>query len=231
MFTLETFYKTKEWEDLLKVLKLQRVNEDGVIICEYCHKPIVRAYDCIGHHSIFLTPQNINDINISLNPDLIQFVHHRCHNRIHNKLGRTRREVFVVYGSPFAGKSSWVAANAEPGDLIVDIDRIWNCVSGLPMYEKPPKLNAVVFGVRDYLLESIKLRLGKWDNAYIIGGYPITNERERLVKSLGAREVFIESTKEECLERLSNCEDGRSFELWENFINDWWKKYHPPISI
>ena len=97
MFTLETFYKTKEWENLLKVLKLERVNEDGVIICEHCHKPIVNAYDCIGHHSIFLTPQNINDINISLNPDLIQFVHHRCHNRIHNKLGRTRREVFVVY--------------------------------------------------------------------------------------------------------------------------------------
>lgn len=45
MFTLSNFYKSKEWQDLLEVLKLERVNGQGELICEHCHKPITRAYD------------------------------------------------------------------------------------------------------------------------------------------------------------------------------------------
>ena len=152
MFTLDTFYKSKDWEKLLKSIKLERTNEDGEIICAHCGKPITRAYDCIGHHTIFLTESNVNDVEISLNPKLIQLVHHRCHNKIHNKLGYVKKEIFLVYGSPLAGKASYVKSVAEPGDLIINIDDIWACVSGLNKYTKPPRLNAVVFSVRDKLM-------------------------------------------------------------------------------
>ena len=54
MFTLNNFYKSKEWESLLEQLKLERVNSEGEIVCEHCHKPIVKKYDCIGHHKIEL---------------------------------------------------------------------------------------------------------------------------------------------------------------------------------
>lgn len=60
-----------------------------------------------------------------------------------------------------------------------------------------------------YRLESVKYRRGKWLNAYIIGGYPYQDERERLAESLGAREVFIDTDREECLSRLLACEDSR----------------------
>ena len=83
--TLDTFYRCKEWENLLRVLKLERVNEAGELICEHCGKPITRAYDAIGHHKEELTPENVNDANVSLNPANIAFVHHKCHNL---KIGR-----------------------------------------------------------------------------------------------------------------------------------------------
>ena len=222
--SLYNFYRSREWENLLKVIKLQRADAHGNIICEHCGKPIVRAYDCIGHHVTELTEENYTDYNISLNPVNIKLVHHKCHNIIHNKLYSNNRQVFLVYGSPLSGKSSYVAEAMNDGDLIIDIDNIWQCVSGCDRYVKPNRLKSVVFAVRDNLLESVKYRRGKWLNAYIIGGYPYKAERDRLIDTLGAREVFIDTPYEECIKRLQSCED-RDVKLWEQYISDWWLQY------
>lgn len=223
---LYNFYRSKEWEGLLRILKNdpKRLDAMGNIICAHCGKPIVKAYDCIGHHKTELTEENYTDANISLNPDNIALVHHRCHNQIHNKLGYSQRQVFVVYGSPLSGKSSYVKEAAVEGDLIIDLDSIWECVSGCDRYVKPNRLKSVVFSVRDNLLESVKYRRGKWLNAYVIGGYPYKAERDRLVDTLGAREVFIDTPYEVCVERLTSCE-GRDKKEWEKYISDWWLQY------
>lgn len=222
--SLYNFYRSKEWENLLKVLKLERVDTQGNIICTHCGRPITRAYDCIGHHVIELTEENYTDANISLNPDNILLVHHKCHNIIHNKLGYAQRQVFIVYGSPLSGKSSYVAEAMSEGDLVIDLDSIWQCVSGCERYVKPQRLRSVVFAVRDNLLESVKYRRGKWLNAYVIGGYPFKAERDRLVDTLGAREIYIDTDKDTCLQRLYESED-RDTEEWVKYINDWWLQY------
>ena len=222
--SLSEFYKSKEWQSFLEVLKLQRVNSEGLLICAHCGKPIIRKYDAIGHHIIELTPENVNDYEVSLNPANIKFVHHRCHNQIHNKLAYSGRQVFIVYGSPLSGKSSYVKEVAEAGDLIVDIDSIWQAVSGQDRYIKPNRLKSIVFSVRDNLLESVKYRRGKWVNAYVIGGYPFKGERERLADQLGAREIFIDTDKAECMSRLLACED-RDITEWTKYIDSWWKQF------
>ena len=111
------------------------------------------------------------------------------------------------------------------GDLVIDLDNIWQCVSGCERYVKPARLNAIVFSVRDNLLESVKYRRGKWLNCYVIGGYPFTAERERLIDSLGAREIFIDTDKETCLQRLHESGD-RDTEQWTKYINDWWLQFN-----
>lgn len=222
MITLSDFYRSKEWCKLLVTLKLERVNERGELICEYCGKPIVKAYDCIGHHVEELTEDNFRDADISLNPSNIKLIHHKCHNIIHNKLQHSRRSIYIVYGSPLAGKREYVDSVKGVGDLVVDLNKVWDCIGG-----RSGRLNAVAFGVRDYLLESIKYRRGKWLNAYVIGGYPLISERERLAKELGAELIYIDSTKEECLNRLMSREDLDVKEYTE-FIETWWSKYSPP---
>ena len=223
--SLYNFYRSKEWVNLIAVLRNTRLDSEGNLICAYCGKPILKAYDCIAHHVIHLTEENYTDATISLNPDNIQLVHHKCHNLIHDRLGMaTQRQVFIVYGSPLSGKSSYVRECMSEGDLIVDIDNIWQCVSGCDRYVKPQRLRSCVFGVRDNLLESVKYRRGKWLNAYIIGGYPYKAERDRLVDQLGAREVFIDTPYEECVRHLEICED-RDKKLWEQYISDWWLQY------
>lgn len=224
MQSLYDFYRSKEWCKLLVTLKLERVNERGELICEYCGKPIVKAYDCIGHHKTELTEENYRDANISLNPDNIMLIHHKCHNVIHNKLQHSRRSVYIVYGSPLSGKRDYVSDVAIEGDLIVDIDRVWSCIGG-----RNARLNSVAFGVRDYLLDCVKYRRGKWLNAYIIGSFPLISERERLARELGAELVYIDITKEDCLRRLY--ESDLDIKEYTEYIDSWWSKYTPPTQL
>lgn len=41
MYMLHSFYSSKQWQKLIEVIKLDRVKQDGQIICEHCGKPIV----------------------------------------------------------------------------------------------------------------------------------------------------------------------------------------------
>lgn len=230
MYDLFSFYRSNEWRRLLALIKNERVNDNGDVICAYCNKPITRQYDIIGHHVTELTEENVNDYSISLNPDNIQLVHHRCHNYLHDKLGHSQRKIYLIYGSPLSGKTTWVRDNMSDGDLILDIDNIWQAVSGCDRYIKPKRLNAVVFKVRDTMLEAIQYRLGKWRNAYIVGGYPLISERERLCKQLGAESILIEATKAECLQRLESIEDGRDKDEWRGYIERWFAEYCPPVD-
>ena len=222
MFTLDTFYRSKKWETLVAQLRLDRVNDQGQIICEYCGKPITKKYDCIGHHKTELTDENVNDYQISLNPDNVILIHFKCHNMIHHRFdGRTQnafQNVYLVYGSPCSGKSTWVREVADEDDLILDIDSIWDAVSIGGKYNKRNKLKANVFGIRDCIIDQIRTRKGLWKDAYIIGGYPLRTDRDRLCDMLRAKPIYIDTPKEECITRAKD-------ERWIDYINEWFDSF------
>ncbi len=214
------FYRSKKWEKLVEIIKLERVNEDGELLCEHCGRPITRKYDCIGHHVIELDDVNVHDPEIALNPANIKLVHFRCHNEIHNRWDGYRKRVYLVYGAPCSGKSTWVHQNANADDLILDIDRLWEAVSFSDKYHKPNRLKANVFALRDELLDQIKLRRGMWRNAFVIGGYPLRTDRDRLCDLLGAQPVFIDEKKEVCVYRCKN-------DAWKKYVEDWFEDFIP----
>ena len=220
---LSRFYKSPEWEGLIKLLKIERVGVDGLLRCEHCGEPITRAYDCIAHHIQQLTPDNVDDYSISLNPDNIMLVHHKCHNAIHARFGcEGSRHVYLVYGSPCSGKTTMVQTSATPDDIILDVDSIWTAITNNARYVKPDRLKQPVFAVRDCLLDCIKTRRGKWVNAWIIGGYPLLMERRRLCDTMGAESVFVDTDRETCLMRA----EERGGE-WVRFVNEWWDRFQP----
>ena len=221
--SLPQFYKSKEWEKFREVVLLKRTERDGELICDHCGKPITFKRDAICHHTTQLTDSNVNDPNISLNEDLIQVVHHKCHNEIHTRFGTYTRHIYLVYGPPCAGKSTYVQFSATKDDLIVDIDKVYEAISVNEPHVKSKRLTSNAFQVRDLLLDMVKTRNGKWVNAWIIGGYPLKMDRERLANDIGAELIFIESSKSLCLARA----DLRGGEVYKKYVEDWFEKYQP----
>lgn len=218
----QAFYKSKRWENFVQGLRAERATADGFVICEHCGKPIIKAYDCIGHHVEELTEENVDNALISLNPENVQLVHFRCHNEIHKRFGYAERRVqrvYIVYGAPYAGKREWVNDVAEPGDIVLDINRLWAAIQAGTEREKPNELKQNVFALRDALLDQIRTRRGRWNNAYIIGGYPLQGERERLADMVGAeRLVYIDTPKDVCLSRAKYLEQSQ-------FVLDWFDRF------
>lgn len=219
----QQFYKSKIWKNFVQQVKLERVEDDGYIHCTICGKPIIKKYDCIGHHKIELTEKNVNDYNISLNPNNVELIHFKCHNREHHRFGFEEQKVYCVYGSPCSGKTTWVKENAGNDDLILDIDSIYEMISNNDRYIKNNRIATNVFGIRDCMIDMIKMRRGKWVNAFIIGGYPLIMERERLSNQVRCEFIFIDTEKEICLERAKLRGSD-----WERYVNEWFDSYQSP---
>lgn len=223
--SLKEFRNSREFNELRNNLIIERTNRNGELLCWKCHKPIFKKYDAIAHHKKELTMANVNDYMISMNPDNIEFVHFKCHNELEERFGyEAPQKVFFVYGSPCSGKSTFVRENACKDDLIMDMDNIWELISINARYEKPNRLKTNVFLIRDCILDMIRCRTGKWKNAYVLSSEPFIMSRLRLIDSLNAVPIHINTNKDECLSRLYNCHD-RDVKLWEQYINKYFDNF------
>lgn len=211
---LSAWYYSKEWQRFRETVKLERIARDGALYCDFCHKQILKPYDAICHHVKPLTESNYMDVSINLNPDNIQVVHHACHEAIHRTMNVAwQRKVYLVWGSPKAGKTEYVKSIRNNNNLVVDIAELYRAI-GSEIGNKA--VSPVVFRLRDELLDMIKVRYGKWDTAYVIGTYPIEAERERLLSQLGAEEIHIDTDMETC---LSRCETKEEMD----YVKRWWQ--------
>lgn len=219
MDILHQFYISKAWRDLSYLLKIERGGR-----CERCGFTAVTKEDwakLIGHHRQELTEDTVKDPMIALNPALIEIICIDCHNAEHRRFGH-RKQAYIVWGSPLSGKTTAVREMMRHGDIVLDVDRLWQAVTMQPEYTKPDNCRFNIFALRDNLLDQIKTRYGQWYDAYVIGGYPDKYERERLASTLGAELIYCESTMQECLARRHD--SGRP-EKWDEYITEWWRIY------
>lgn len=239
-YTRKSFYTSETWQTFRKNIIDERKDSEGFNHCSVCGKPIVNKYDLILHHKIELTDDNVNNAEISLNPKLINIVCFACHNKEHDRFQggnqssgwkMPKKKVYIVYGSPCAGKSTFVRNVAEENDLVVDIDNIWQMISNNKRRNKPNGLMSVVFQIRDKLYDIIKYRDGKWRTAYVITGSPMKGDRERLQQRIGADElIHIDTDKAECLRRLNiRCHEENleqeQIEDMMRFIDNYFERY------
>ncbi len=68
------FYKSKAWQNCRDAFFIFKHG-----LCERCGRP-----GKIVHHKIYLTPENINDPNVSLNWDNLELTCQDCHNNEHH---------------------------------------------------------------------------------------------------------------------------------------------------
>ena len=79
------FYDSHAWQVCRKSYIAERIKIDGGL-CEACHSRI--GY--IVHHKIMIDESNVNDVNITLNQDNLQYVCKYCHDRMENHFVRSK---------------------------------------------------------------------------------------------------------------------------------------------
>lgn len=72
----KNFYNSIAWKSLSRLIA-----EENYYICCRCNKPANRY---IVHHIIPITPDNINDYNITMNKDNLMLLCLPCHNAVHS---------------------------------------------------------------------------------------------------------------------------------------------------
>ncbi len=213
---LHRFYCRKDWRDLSHRLKVERGGK-----CERTGKVFTDMSQLIAHHKIELTEDNVNDPHIALNPEHIEIISFDEHNKEHRRFGNNQK-VYIVYGSPLSGKNTLVRELMQYGDIVLDIDALWQAITLQPDHVKPQNVRFNVFKLRDCMLDQIKTRYGNWYDAYVISSLSDKYERERMAEMLGADLIYCDSTQDDCIERFKS--SGRPG-AWLGYITDWWEKY------
>ena len=221
---IHAFYCRKDYLDLAQACKIK---SGGV--CAKCGG-VFDISELRPHHKVELTLDNIDDVNVTLNPDNIEVLCHDCHNAAHKRFGYVvgAKHVYLVYGSPCAGKTTYVNSVATRNDLIVDLDKIHRAICICGLYDKPDATKRVAFNVRDYLLDEVRTATPrrKWQDAYIIGTYPDRIDRDIFVQDYGAELIHIDTSKEECIKRAyQDIERSSIRDAVIGWINAYWERY------
>ena len=141
-----------------------------------------------------------------------------------------QKHVFLVYGSPCAGKTTYVQQVATRNDIIVDLDRIHGAICSCAQYDKPDATKQVAFALRDVLLTEIRTAgtRRRWQDAYIIGTYPDAIDRDNFVREYGAILVHIDTPREECIKRAYEDIKRRTVrDAVIGWIENFWKRFTP----
>ena len=85
------FYASVAWKETRKAY---RKSQGG--LCERCKAKGLITPGEIVHHKVYLTPENINDPNVTLNFDNLELVCRACHEEEHNSLSHKAKKRYNV---------------------------------------------------------------------------------------------------------------------------------------
>ena len=224
-----SFYRSKKWKTTSRMYMTSRN-----YICERCGSPA-----SICHHRHYITPNNIGDPTITLNPDNLECLCHACHNKEHSKIPLHNNgvsfdesgnlvkstDVFIVCGAPGSGKSTYVSTHKGSNDIVFDLDRICAALRGsedLYAYNEP--ILSVALDIRETVYRCIEERRGKWHNAWIITSTADKALQEAIAYRLKGEIITMPATFEECVEHIQG-DPRRSNKLFHiQLVSKWFEE-------
>ena len=127
--------------------------------------------------------------------------------------------VYLVYGAPCSGKSTYVKEHFKPGDIVCDVDRIYAALCFNEEHKEELYAQEVAKNLYTELLDIIRDRKGHWKNAYVVSLANTPERVEEMRERIHADEcVYIDTPLEVCLERAK----GRPF-YFEFLIQKWFE--------
>ncbi len=108
----------------------------------------------------------------------------------------------VISGAPCAGKSTYIRNKAQPGDIIIDLDRIALAITteNTPHHDYDSTIRQIAIQGRKALIAQA-LTYGQQKNIYIIDTNPSPHSK-RLYQQFRATWTRLDTPKETCLQRI-----------------------------
>lgn len=247
----KAFYRSQAWRRARSAYVDQRKSIDGGL-CELCQEEPGTEV----HHKIFLRPENIDDENITLNPDNFALLCYTCHQLEHEaarriaQLNAKQRDgkrgvlvngsyyyddngevqpfrVHIVWGAPGSGKTTYVRKHIQPGDIVIDLDLIGRALSLADKTNVPRNVERIAYDIRDYLYSQISQRKLDAKQVWVVAGLPKRQQRHELASRLGADLIFIEATFTECYAHIRHDNERNDKALQLAIIEKWFRDYEP----
>lgn len=227
----KSFYHSKEWQACREAYVQKRIKEDGGR-CERCGavighevhhiEPITLA--TITDPRVTLNHDNLQllcrDCHFAVHRAMILAAHQQdapvhvlqrgCYVDDDGQLHNQARH--IVNGAPGSGRHEYVARHRHPLDLVVDLDAL-RYATGWTGNRKDNNLLAFSIRLRDWIYEQIEEQAHQQDtqaegqdidcrNVWIIIAEPNKGKRQELAERLGADLIEMNSTPEDCRERI-----------------------------
>ena len=236
-------YASKAWQQCRNAYKAYKHG-----ICERCGAPGDEV-----HHKTYLTPANVNDPEIVFGWNNLELLCRSCHIEEHEKHknlqhGRPAREadlrvmfddqgnpmprgqVRVVWGCPASGKSTYVREHMKHMDVIIDLDEILKCFTGLTnkvdsQADIADYLPAMLL-IRSAVYKAVRDGLPGIRTAWIVAGLPKKSDRQQMAVAFpNADFIFRESTLEDCLRNMEHDDKRTNKERQRRIINEWFRNF------
>lgn len=244
----KAFYKSEKWQKCRDAYISERRLIDGGL-CEKCH---INPGEEL-HHKKFLTPDNIHDANLTLNPDNLMWLCKDCHFKEHEKailigLQKARKhtkilnengfyfdengelkpqKIYIVYGPPASGKTTYVCNNRVHGDMVVDLDLIQQAISLNGKTDTPINLLNTALDIREHIYSLVENKKIDCKNIWVVASLPRKKERSELATRLGAELIFMYATKSECFKRADADSERKDKHIQHAIITKWFEDYEP----
>jgi hypothetical protein len=236
-------YASKAWKQCRDAYAAYRHG-----ICERCGAPGDEV-----HHKTYLTPANVNDPEIAFGWNNLELLCRSCHIEEHDKHktlnhGRPAREadlrimfdadgqpiprgqVRVVWGCPASGKTTYVHEHMKHMDIVVDLDAIMYCFTGLTnkaddQSDISDYLPAMLL-IRSAVYKAVKDGLPGVRTAWVVAGLPKKSDLQQMSMTFpDADFVFTESTFEKCVANMEADDMRTNKERQRRIITEWFRNY------
>lgn len=237
------FYHSSEWANA-RTYVIER--DKG--LCKGClRKGKIMPGDEV-HHKIWIRPTNIDNADITLNQNNLEYLCRDCHFQIHkqsmhlrsyrkivnngvyiDERGNMQKQmVYIVHGAPGSGKTTFVKDNMKSGDLIVDLDLIKHAISMCSKAQVLDNLYEVSESIRELLYERIESKRIDSKTIWIISMLPTREARQQLQLRFDAKLIHIDTDIDACVERILNDDEREDKEFQMKLIDKYFGHYEPP---
>lgn len=140
----------------------------------------------------------------------------------------------IVCGPPGSGKTTYVLKEKHRGDVIIDLDLLFQAVTGLPMYDRPEALLGFVIDLKRAAIEQAVFFHTKnmISNVWIITGGAKAEDRCEIARYYRADHVYVlNPSTDECVRRIS-LDTRRNSKLvhWRKIVQKWKREFQPWAS-